>query len=174
MTQGRWHPGKLAWRCTERCHAGLRRALSRRVTAPLQGRVVDPLNDAKVSWHRRILSCLAISSKAGQNGCYVWKVRAVFAADTRLPVAWQLRLKLTECLCAALSSLCRLFSRLFSKQEMRILMVGLDAAGKTTILYKLKLGEVVTTIPTIGESTLRQLISRRGPQSSRMLRKFVG
>jgi GTPase SAR1 family protein len=25
-------------------------------------------------------------------------------------------------------------------QEMRILMVGLDAAGKTTILYKLKLG----------------------------------
>ena len=32
----------------------------------------------------------------------------------------------------------------------RILMVGLDASGKTTILYKLKLGEVVTTIPTIG------------------------
>ena len=29
-------------------------------------------------------------------------------------------------------------------------MVGLDNAGKTTILYKLKLGEVVTTIPTIG------------------------
>ncbi|KAK4672608.1 Arf GTPase arf1 [Podospora pseudopauciseta] len=38
----------------------------------------------------------------------------------------------------------------FNKKEMRILMVGLDAAGKTTILYKLKLGEVVTTIPTIG------------------------
>lgn len=31
-------------------------------------------------------------------------------------------------------------------------MVGLDAAGKTTILYKLKLGEIVTTIPTIGTS----------------------
>ncbi|NXS62213.1 ARF5 factor, partial [Brachypteracias leptosomus] len=30
------------------------------------------------------------------------------------------------------------------------LAVGLDAAGKTTILYKLKLGEIVTTIPTIG------------------------
>ena len=29
-------------------------------------------------------------------------------------------------------------------------MAGLDFAGKTTILYKLKLGEVVTTIPTIG------------------------
>nr|CAX72020.1 ADP-ribosylation factor 1-like protein [Schistosoma japonicum] len=38
----------------------------------------------------------------------------------------------------------------FNKMEARILMVGLDAAGKTTILYKLKLGEVVTTIPTIG------------------------
>ena len=35
-------------------------------------------------------------------------------------------------------------------KEMRILMMGLDAAGKTTMLYKLKLGEVVTTIPTIG------------------------
>lgn len=33
-----------------------------------------------------------------------------------------------------------------------VLQVGLDAAGKTTILYKLKLGEIVTTIPTIGES----------------------
>ena len=30
-------------------------------------------------------------------------------------------------------------------------LVGLDAAGKTTILYKLKLGEIVTTIPTIGK-----------------------
>jgi hypothetical protein len=45
----------------------------------------------------------------------------------------------------------KLFQKLFSKQEMRILMVGLDAAGKTTILYKLKLGEIVTTIPTIGK-----------------------
>ncbi|CAH0547896.1 unnamed protein product [Brassicogethes aeneus] len=42
------------------------------------------------------------------------------------------------------------FTRLFGKKPMRILMVGLDAAGKTTILYKLKLGEIVTTIPTIG------------------------
>jgi ADP-ribosylation factor protein 1 len=44
----------------------------------------------------------------------------------------------------------KLFARLFGKKDMRILMVGLDAAGKTTILYKLKLGEIVTTIPTIG------------------------
>ena len=29
-------------------------------------------------------------------------------------------------------------------------MLGLDGAGKTTILYKLKVGEVVCTIPTIG------------------------
>merc|ERR1711869_135581 len=44
----------------------------------------------------------------------------------------------------------KLFGKLFGKKDVRILMVGLDAAGKTTILYKLKLGEVVTTIPTIG------------------------
>ncbi|KAL5541449.1 hypothetical protein UlMin_009159 [Ulmus minor] len=47
-------------------------------------------------------------------------------------------------------SFAKLFNRLFAKKDMRILMVGLDAAGKTTILYKLKLGEIVTTIPTIG------------------------
>ncbi|KAI5452888.1 hypothetical protein NCC49_006425 [Naganishia albida] len=47
-------------------------------------------------------------------------------------------------------SVSKLLSQLFGKKEMRILMVGLDAAGKTTILYKLKLGEIVTTIPTIG------------------------
>lgn len=29
-------------------------------------------------------------------------------------------------------------------------MVGLDSAGKTTILYRLQIGEVVSTIPTIG------------------------
>ncbi|KAB8201300.1 ADP-ribosylation factor family-domain-containing protein [Aspergillus parasiticus] len=46
----------------------------------------------------------------------------------------------------------KLFDRLWGRKEMRILMVGLDAAGKTTILYKLKLGEIVTTIPTIGQS----------------------
>merc|ERR1711918_254726 len=44
----------------------------------------------------------------------------------------------------------KLWQRMLGSKEMRILMVGLDAAGKTTILYKLKLGEVVTTIPTIG------------------------
>merc|ERR1711861_19103 len=44
----------------------------------------------------------------------------------------------------------KVFSKLVGKKDCRILMVGLDAAGKTTILYKLKLGEVVTTIPTIG------------------------
>ena len=48
------------------------------------------------------------------------------------------------------NSISNLFKSLFGKKDMRILMVGLDAAGKTTILYKLKLGEIVTTIPTIG------------------------
>jgi ADP-ribosylation factor protein 1 len=35
-------------------------------------------------------------------------------------------------------------------EEVSIIMVGLDAAGKTSILYGLKLGQVVTTMPTIG------------------------
>ncbi|PWW73584.1 ARF/SAR superfamily [Tuber magnatum] len=43
-----------------------------------------------------------------------------------------------------------IFSRLWSKKEVRILILGLDNAGKTTLLYRLKIGEVVTTVPTIG------------------------
>ena len=55
----------------------------------------------------------------------------------------------------------KLFDRLWGKKEMRILMVGLDAAGKTTILYKLKLGEIVTTIPTIGMSRVQKPYSTK-------------
>src|SRR5579872_1277626 len=44
----------------------------------------------------------------------------------------------------------KFWEKLRPTKEMRILLVGLDASGKTTICYKLKLGEVVVTIPTIG------------------------
>ena len=40
--------------------------------------------------------------------------------------------------------------KLFGPIQARIAMLGLDAAGKTTILYKLKLNENITTIPTVG------------------------
>jgi len=36
------------------------------------------------------------------------------------------------------------------KKDTRILILGLDGVGKTTILYKFKLGDVVCTTPTIG------------------------
>ena len=41
-------------------------------------------------------------------------------------------------------------SKYLASNPCRILMIGLDNAGKTTVLYKLKLGEVLTTLPTIG------------------------
>lgn len=45
----------------------------------------------------------------------------------------------------------RIWNRIFKiKRDVRIVMVGLDAAGKTTILYKLKLQENLVTVPTIG------------------------
>lgn len=40
------------------------------------------------------------------------------------------------------------FKSLIGAREMRILILGLDGAGKTTILYRLQVGEVVTTIPS--------------------------
>eukprot|EP00760_Papus_ankaliazontas_P032436 PhM_4_TR5800/c1_g1_i1/m.30678/K07937/ARF1; ADP-ribosylation factor 1 len=48
------------------------------------------------------------------------------------------------------SALSFMAKMIFQRKNVRIIMVGLDAAGKTTILYKMKLNEVVTTIPTIG------------------------
>ncbi|GAB5365732.1 hypothetical protein AAMO2058_001083200 [Amorphochlora amoebiformis] len=48
------------------------------------------------------------------------------------------------------ASISGLFARMFANRQARILMLGLDAAGKTTVLYKVKLGETITTIPTIG------------------------
>ncbi|CAK9118538.1 unnamed protein product [Durusdinium trenchii] len=44
----------------------------------------------------------------------------------------------------------KVWARLASGKEKRLLMVGLDAAGKTTILYRLRLAEAATTVPTIG------------------------
>lgn len=44
-----------------------------------------------------------------------------------------------------------MFDRLWGvDKELRILILGLDGAGKTTILYRLQIGEVITTKPTIG------------------------
>ena len=44
----------------------------------------------------------------------------------------------------------KILETLIGKSDKRIIMLGLDGAGKTTILYKLKVGEVVNSVPTIG------------------------
>jgi ADP-ribosylation factor-like protein 1 len=44
----------------------------------------------------------------------------------------------------------RLFSSLFGRGDIRILILGLDNAGKTTLLYKLQLNQIIETVPTIG------------------------
>ncbi|KAL1294590.1 ADP-ribosylation factor-like protein 5 [Arachis ipaensis] len=46
----------------------------------------------------------------------------------------------------------RFWFMLFPAKEYKIVVVGLDNAGKTTTLYKLHLGEVVTTNPTVGSN----------------------
>lgn len=38
----------------------------------------------------------------------------------------------------------------FSDMKAKILMLGLDGAGKTTILYQMKLNEAVSSVPTVG------------------------
>jgi ADP-ribosylation factor protein 1 len=48
------------------------------------------------------------------------------------------------------SKLFELFSEWNTGPPARVLLLGLDGAGKTTILYKVKLNENIVTIPTIG------------------------
>jgi hypothetical protein len=61
-------------------------------------------------------------------------------------------------------------------------MLGLDAAGKTTILYKLHIGEVLSTVPTIGARRrgrragspppgVRQACERQTPRAARPPRR---
>ncbi|XP_033112332.1 ADP-ribosylation factor-like protein 5B [Anneissia japonica] len=48
-----------------------------------------------------------------------------------------------------------LFSKiwsLFTNEEHKVIIVGLDNAGKTTILYQILMNEVVHTSPTIGSN----------------------
>lgn len=44
----------------------------------------------------------------------------------------------------------KIWKQLFGDNEYRMVMIGLDGAGKTTILYQFKLGTVTHTVPTIG------------------------
>ncbi|ORX44988.1 ADP-ribosylation factor 2 [Piromyces finnis] len=46
----------------------------------------------------------------------------------------------------------KLLSIFLSKEDFKIVIVGLDNAGKTTIVYKLLLNEAVVTTPTIGSN----------------------
>ena len=52
--------------------------------------------------------------------------------------------------CSHARTVSKMLNALNFTRDTRILMLGLDAAGKTTALYKMKLGELVTTVPTIG------------------------
>ena len=37
-----------------------------------------------------------------------------------------------------------------SKEDFHIVMIGLDGAGKTTALYRLKFDQYMNTVPTVG------------------------
>ncbi|UJR14148.1 hypothetical protein I4U23_001142 [Adineta vaga] len=52
------------------------------------------------------------------------------------------------------------FGSIFGKKRYRILMLGLDNAGKTSILSRLRLHEFRSTLPTVG-FTVETVISER-------------
>uniref|UniRef100_A0A3P9KQP0 ADP-ribosylation factor-like protein 11 n=1 Tax=Oryzias latipes TaxID=8090 RepID=A0A3P9KQP0_ORYLA len=51
------------------------------------------------------------------------------------------------------------------QETLHVVMVGLDSAGKTTVLYRLKLHEFVNSVPTIGFNAERVRLA--GPGASR-------
>lgn len=51
-----------------------------------------------------------------------------------------------------LSTMFKRLAGFASDREFKIIIVGLNNAGKTTILYKLALNEVIVTQPTIGSN----------------------
>ena len=124
-------------------HPTLRTVLigTRDINSPLH--ILDGRTDElEAIWRRANVydqrSCSSVSSSVASRA----KIR-------RTPPLSQ---RLAACLSAVPAPwggwICRLLH--LKQPETRIIMAGLDAAGKTTILYKLRLGEVVTTIPTIG------------------------
>ena len=52
------------------------------------------------------------------------------------------------------------FYNWFMGNNYKVVMVGLDNAGKTTILYRLNLGDVITTNPTVGSNV--EEVTHRG------------
>ncbi|KYQ89640.1 ARF-like protein [Tieghemostelium lacteum] len=60
---------------------------------------------------------------------------------------------------SSLSIFAKIWNRVFNNAEYKVIIVGLNAAGKTTTLYKLLLDEVVSTTPTVG-SNLEEFVYR--------------
>ncbi|KAJ7148639.1 ADP-ribosylation factor [Mycena crocata] len=61
------------------------------------------------------------------------------------------------------SIISRLLERFYSPGSgYTAMMLGLDASGKTTLLYRMKLGEIVQTIPTIGFNVETLRLKARG------------
>jgi len=91
------------------------------------------------------------------NAVLLILIRSLFSSSAYSLVPFWIRflslLTRTEILIIKMGILMsRMFERLFGSKEVRILILGLDNAGKTTILYRLQneSDEAVQTIPTIG------------------------
>mmetsp|Transcript_7504 Transcript_7504/g.23912 ORF Transcript_7504/g.23912 Transcript_7504/m.23912 type:complete len:240 (+) Transcript_7504:28-747(+) len=92
-------------------------------------------------------SSVAASEAAAGRGSVL---RASRGSDARIGVADLTQVGSALQLRGGGSTLSRLLPILLGRRHCKILMLGLDSAGKTTILYQLKLGELAATTPTLG------------------------
>ena len=82
-----------------------------------------------------------------------WFIIIIFLSPGLLQMGWvSFKHWITCCLTNWYLDIGNLFSNLFDRfwgdKDVRILILGLDGAGKTTILYQLQCGEVITTVPS--------------------------
>ncbi|CAL6071165.1 ADP-ribosylation_factor 1 [Hexamita inflata] len=65
------------------------------------------------------------------------------------------------------------FHKLFSKKDIHILVLGFDAAGKTTIIKILNTGEIIISIPTINFILEKRVPRRLEKVCNRVLNGLV-
>ncbi|PRP75419.1 putative ADP-ribosylation factor [Planoprotostelium fungivorum] len=81
-------------------------------------------------------------------GCHIDDLQLIFAEATTLSQA--LHRGYTNKTNKNKDNMGNFISLFFSRRDYRLVVLGLDGAGKTTALYRLQLGETMTTCPTIG------------------------
>eukprot|EP00003_Mantamonas_plastica_P010715 TRINITY_DN2018_c0_g1_i4.p1 TRINITY_DN2018_c0_g1~~TRINITY_DN2018_c0_g1_i4.p1 ORF type:complete len:228 (-),score=22.56 TRINITY_DN2018_c0_g1_i4:70-753(-) len=92
------------------------------------------------------------STKVLHESIHPFTILPLFSPSLLFSSLHSLTHSLTPSPCLVGFAFSKIWEKFFGDEEVKLIIVGLDNAGKTTTLYKLLLGEVVLTKPTIGSN----------------------